>query len=205
MGKCIENKVNVYSFDSLDYCAHLFMKENSPIRVFWPSVRKCNVPQNTFGKLYKISKPVLGVFGTSSCQGKFTLQILLKELLEKSGYAVGHIGTDLCPVPLSLTGRYHTLPLYRNLTCKKTAVKNAFLYWKERLPLPQLLNLCRWRLLLISGCIFKRYWSWWCISMQKDFWLWICRRQSDQCQGKGRNSESKMETEASGAFFRIIE
>lgn len=92
--KCIENKVNVYSFDSLDYCAHLFMKENSPIRVFWPSVRKCNVPQNTFGKLYKISKPVLGVFGTSSCQGKFTLQILLKELLEKSGYAVGHIGTE---------------------------------------------------------------------------------------------------------------
>lgn len=92
--KCIENKVNVYSFDPLDYCEDLFIKEEPPIRVFWPSVRKCNVPQNTFGKLYKISKPVLGIFGTSSCQGKFTLQILLKELLEKSGYAVGHIGTE---------------------------------------------------------------------------------------------------------------
>lgn len=91
--KCIDNKVNVYSFDPLDYCADLFIKEK-PIRIFWPSVRKCDVPQNTFGKLYKISKPVLGIFGTSSYQGKFTLQILLKELLEKAGYVVGHIGTE---------------------------------------------------------------------------------------------------------------
>lgn len=44
--------------------------------------------------LYRISKPVVGVFGTSSKQGKFTLQLKLRELLLSRGYNVGQIGTE---------------------------------------------------------------------------------------------------------------
>ena len=38
--------------------------------------------------------PVLGVFGTSSQQGKFTLQLALRRRLQKAGYAVGQVGTE---------------------------------------------------------------------------------------------------------------
>lgn len=44
--------------------------------------------------LYRISKPVVGIFGTSSRQGKFTLQLKLREILLKQGYNVGQIGTE---------------------------------------------------------------------------------------------------------------
>ena len=41
-----------------------------------------------------VDVPVLGVFGTSSQQGKFTLQLALRRRLQKAGYAVGQVGTE---------------------------------------------------------------------------------------------------------------
>jgi len=41
-----------------------------------------------------VDAPVLGVFGTSSSQGKFTLQLVLRRLLMKLGYTLGQIGTE---------------------------------------------------------------------------------------------------------------
>ena len=49
---------------------------------------------NTYQKLYQISSPIVGVFGTSSSQGKFSLQLALRNLLQKDGYQVGHLGTE---------------------------------------------------------------------------------------------------------------
>ncbi len=89
---CIQNNINIYSYDSLEYCKELFMEKEC--KVFWPAVYSNDVPQNTFGKLYGITKPVIGVFGTASKQGKFTLQITLKKLLEDLDYHVGTIGTE---------------------------------------------------------------------------------------------------------------
>ena len=37
---------------------------------------------------------MLGVFGTSSQQGKFTLQLIIRDLLLKAGYSVGQIGSE---------------------------------------------------------------------------------------------------------------
>lgn len=90
--KAINNGINIYSFDPLDEYIELLNSAN--IKYFFPSITKDNVPQNTFGKLYKIDKPVLGIYGTSSKQGKFSLQITLKYLLESMGYNVGAIGTE---------------------------------------------------------------------------------------------------------------
>ncbi|MBT7858736.1 MAG: DUF1611 domain-containing protein, partial [Gemmatimonadetes bacterium] len=41
-----------------------------------------------------VDRPVLGVFGTSSAQGKFTLQLALRRELLKRGYRVGQLGTE---------------------------------------------------------------------------------------------------------------
>ena len=41
-----------------------------------------------------VDVPVLGVFGTSAQQGKFTLQLILRRHLLKLGYTVGQIGTE---------------------------------------------------------------------------------------------------------------
>ena len=90
--KAIEAGVNIYSFDPLDLYNDIL--QNANINYFYPQIDVRNVPHNSFGKLYKISKPVLGIFGTSSQQGKFTLQLSLKRELEKCGYNVGSIGTE---------------------------------------------------------------------------------------------------------------
>ena len=63
-------------------------------KVYCPVVRKEHMPGNRFGKLYRCPKPVLGIFGTSSRQGKFTLQLYLRKELMYRGYRVGQLGTE---------------------------------------------------------------------------------------------------------------
>ncbi len=81
---------NIYSFDDI---YDLFDKQYQN-KIFCPRVLNSNVPPNRLGKLHRISKPILGVFGTSSQQGKFSLQISLKKRLELLGYNVGTVGTE---------------------------------------------------------------------------------------------------------------
>ena len=81
---------NIYSFDNISE----FVTEENKAHIYFPAVDKLDIPPFRFGKLYRISKPVLGVFGTSSKQGKFTLQLQLRRLLEQKGYQVGQIGTE---------------------------------------------------------------------------------------------------------------
>lgn len=88
----IAAKVNIYSFDPL--YSYIDILHDNEIRYYFPSVTENDVPQNTFGKLYKVFKPVVGIFGTSSQQGKFSLQLELKKQLELNEYNVGTIGTE---------------------------------------------------------------------------------------------------------------
>ena len=90
--KAIAAKVNIYSFDPL--YSYIDILHDNDIRYYFPSVTENDVPQNTFGKLYKVFKPVVGIFGTSSQQGKFSLQLELKKQLELNEYNVGTIGTE---------------------------------------------------------------------------------------------------------------
>ena len=46
------------------------------------------------GKLFQRCVPLLGIFGTSSRQGKFTLQLLLKNKISAEGYDVGYIASE---------------------------------------------------------------------------------------------------------------
>ena len=80
---------NIFAFDDLS-------KEGTDISksVYYPKVDNNDLPLFRFGMLYRISKPVVGVFGTSSRQGKFTLQLIMREILFKQGYDVGQIGSE---------------------------------------------------------------------------------------------------------------
>ncbi|MGZ4134660.1 MAG: DUF1611 domain-containing protein, partial [Tumebacillaceae bacterium] len=93
--KCIEHGKNVYCFDGLSRYEELVQQANERgIKIFYPQVDMSDVPVNRFGKLRKIGKPVLGVFGTSSRQGKFTLQMNLRRKFLRDGYGVGQLGTE---------------------------------------------------------------------------------------------------------------
>lgn len=87
--KSIIHNKQVYAFDDLSDFGY-----SRDCKVYWPKVGANDLPANRFGMLYRISKPIVGIFGTSSCQGKFTLQLKLREILMKQGYNVGQIGTE---------------------------------------------------------------------------------------------------------------
>lgn len=109
--RAIAKGVNIYSFDPLvDYEEMLL---NSNVSFYSPSINEIEVPQNTFNKLYKVNKPVVGIFGTSSCQGKFSVQLTLMQIFKKNNYKVGSIGTE----PQSLLfGMDYVYPMGYNST-----------------------------------------------------------------------------------------
>lgn len=93
ISKCIEHGKKLYSFD--DPFGYLKHNPNFDIsNVFFPYIDKSMLVKNRFNKLRNASKPVLGVYGTSSQQGKHTLQLYLRKELIKKGYKVGQLGTE---------------------------------------------------------------------------------------------------------------
>ncbi|MCR2049036.1 DUF1611 domain-containing protein [Acetatifactor muris] len=84
--QCIKYNKILYSFDNV-----IAPKE---LTYYVPQVLDINVPNNRFGKLYQVHCPVLGVFGTSSKQGKFSLQLKLRRQFLNSNYKLSQIGTE---------------------------------------------------------------------------------------------------------------
>ncbi|MBQ3545466.1 MAG: DUF1611 domain-containing protein, partial [Lachnospiraceae bacterium] len=85
----LKHHKNIFSFDDVSY---LDLTECQ--NLYTPLITINDLPPNRLGMLHRITKPVLGVFGTSSKQGKFTLQLKLRELLLKDGFSVGQLGTE---------------------------------------------------------------------------------------------------------------
>lgn len=84
---CIKHHKNIFSFDKIEKEYVL----DCECSVYYP---EATYMDSSFGKLYDICVPVLGVFGTSSKQGKFTLQLMLRKMFIDSGYSIGQIGTE---------------------------------------------------------------------------------------------------------------
>lgn len=86
--KCKKYNKYLVSFDNIgDY-------NTNELNYFYPYLDKNDIPYFNLGKLYTVGVPVLGVFGTSSKQGKFTLQLMLRRLFMNEGYKVAQIGTE---------------------------------------------------------------------------------------------------------------
>lgn len=89
--KCTAYHKNLYSFDALtDDQKNLL--ETGSVKYFSPIFTKRNISNNA-GKLRQIGKPILCVAGTSPKQGKFSLQMRLKQKLERH-IRVGMLSTE---------------------------------------------------------------------------------------------------------------
>ena len=86
--EAINRGKNIYSFDRIDKAE--YKNDN----IYFPAVIDKYLPPLREGKLFYINKPVFGIFGTSSKQGKFTLQLELRKRLIDEGYQVGQLGTE---------------------------------------------------------------------------------------------------------------
>lgn len=92
---CIKNRKNIYAFDNLSkYPDELSEMSKLGLKYFFPEVTDVDVPINRFGKLRKFSIPIISIMGTSSRQGKFTLQLYLRDLFIKNNYKVGQLGSE---------------------------------------------------------------------------------------------------------------
>lgn len=88
---CIKNNINIVSFDT-DYVSALSAERKKKIYV--PVINRTQQSSNKFGKLYEVFSPVLAVVGTSSQQGKFSLQLKLRELFLENGYEIGQLSSE---------------------------------------------------------------------------------------------------------------
>lgn len=87
INEALKNNKKIYMFDDCGFSR----KEPT---VFCPHVSYQDIIHLPGGMLYSINKPVVSVFGTSSSQGKFTLQLELRKRFIASGYKIGQIGTE---------------------------------------------------------------------------------------------------------------
>lgn len=94
LNKCLLKKINVYCFDSYLVSEYENQFLQNGLVLQYPNVNKNARFLNNFGRLHKIKTPVLGIYGTTMQQGKFTLQLSLKRLFINDGYNVGHLGTE---------------------------------------------------------------------------------------------------------------
>ena len=90
---------HVFSFQMLDpnlYGDLYDIADKKDLRLVYPHVHREEFAQaiQNFNALPPVDVPVLAVMGTSSQQGKFTLQLALRRRLVQKGYIVGQIGTE---------------------------------------------------------------------------------------------------------------
>ncbi len=95
LDSCIKYRKNVYAFDDLrKYKMKTDILNENGQKYYYPKADISDIDKSLMGKLYNIATPVVGIFGTSSKQGKFSLQLLMRQKLNKLGYKVGGLGTE---------------------------------------------------------------------------------------------------------------
>lgn len=83
--KAHEYHKNIYSFEDIG--------ERSE-KCYYPEILSKLVPYGNNYKLHQCVIPVVGIWGTSSKQGKYTLQLSLIRRMRRLGYNTGHISTE---------------------------------------------------------------------------------------------------------------
>lgn len=114
INKALSHQKKVFSFD-----VNKEFEDND--NVYYPLVAQGHLHNNYFGKLYKLNKPIIGVFGTSSKQGKYTLQLAMRRQFLKMGWKLGQIGTE--PTG-ELFGMDYTFPMGYNSGVKLSGAES---------------------------------------------------------------------------------
>lgn len=92
--KLLVARKNIFSFDDISEYSNDFSLDLWNKNVYMPVIKKNCIGIKPQGKLYRINKPIVCVCGTSSKQGKFSLQLQLRDYLSREGYSVGQLGTE---------------------------------------------------------------------------------------------------------------
>ena len=95
----------IYSFD--DIGEYIQIHNLSPEKVYYPKSHLDDVFPIPFGLLYRPWVPMLGIFGTTSKQGKFTLQLTLREKFLRDNYKLGQIGSEPSAWLFGMDGCFH--------------------------------------------------------------------------------------------------
>ena len=95
----LQHNLNVFSFLPVrpeDYVELYDLAKTRALRIDYPDIPTRELYAICSDRLYPppVDAPVVGVFGTSSNQGKFTIQLSLRRELEKAGYRVAQLGTE---------------------------------------------------------------------------------------------------------------
>jgi len=109
--KALNKNKNIYAFEDLSCVLDSSIFKNS--RLFYPVIERENMPPARGGRLAQSAVSIVGVYGTASKQGKFTLQMKLRKEFQKMGCKVGQIGTE--PSAL-LFGMDYVFPMGFNST-----------------------------------------------------------------------------------------
>lgn len=90
---CQKYSKQLYAFDmeAEQYAASL---KTPWFNYFVPAIKMKDYNPLNGGRLHNRLTPVVGVFGTSSRQGKYTLQMELRKRFEVQGYTVAHIASE---------------------------------------------------------------------------------------------------------------
>lgn len=95
LDKCLLYKKNVYSFDDYLIDEVMIKKfQEHKLEIFHPKFKYSNLKKNNRNKLFKFATPTVAIIGTSSKQGKFTLQLELIKRFKKAEYNIGHFSTE---------------------------------------------------------------------------------------------------------------
>lgn len=95
----------VYSFD--DFADEEITEYKKRGMFFSPQIHIDTDRIAPFGKLFRTRVPVIGVFGTRSKQGKWTLQLELRRRFLKDGYNLGELGTEPTAYLFGMDSCYH--------------------------------------------------------------------------------------------------
>ncbi len=103
---CLEHNKNVYSFDDVNRYKEIVDTSICKNLIFSSPICNTQFPIGHLGRLWASSKPMIGVFGTSSRQGKFSLQLLLRQAFLEKGYQISQLGTEPSSLLMGLEKMY---------------------------------------------------------------------------------------------------
>lgn len=97
VNNAIKNNKNIYTYDRFvaDCFENLLrFSSNSTSKCYYPTPKIGNIKGSFWGKMWIPSLPIIAVMGTNSKQGKYTLQLQMKQYFENIGYKIAHLSTE---------------------------------------------------------------------------------------------------------------